>query len=482
MKYTAQLLNDEEKQLIHQQSLRILQEVGIRCHGSKSLQILAENGSKIDNEKGIAYIPSDMIEYALASSPRAFSLGARNPKYNFPLPSPYTRFAMDGTGVFMVDFSTGERRYGEEQDIINALRVFQEADMGVMAWPPVCASDTPPKSRPLHEYFAMMKATSKHGQHELHTVNQVGYLVEGLEAVAGSAQALRENTPYSLIYCPVAPLTHDGPMLDAYLDLGQAGIPVMVMPMPVTGTTGPASLYSNAAMANAETLSSIVIFQLAHPGRPIIYSSAAGSINFRTGAYLAGTVEMGLQSAVLVQMGRYYGLPATCAGMASDAKEPGADAVLEKVITALPGVQSGSDIIVGFGEVESDQALYLEQILVDNEIAHICERLVEGILVSPESNLFDDIKTIGPGGHFLASKSTRFAARSGEFYTRKYSNNSTYEAWASLGRPSMYSHAREHVEEILSCPVVDPLPVDISDKLDAILRRADKELSDTKND
>jgi trimethylamine--corrinoid protein Co-methyltransferase len=478
VKFTAQLLNDEEKQLIHRQSLRVLSEVGVRVHGDKGLPLLASNGARVDPETRIARIPLEMVEHALAAAPRTFVLGARNPTFDYPLPSPVTRYAMDGTGAFMVDFTSGERRYGERRDIADAMRVFQQADMGVMAWPPVCASDAPAPARPLHEFFTMIKYTSKHGQHELHTVAQVAYLVEGLEAVAGSADALREKNLYSLIYCPVAPLTHDGPMLDAYLELGQAGLPVMVMPMPVNGTTGPASLFSNIALANAETLSAFVLFQLAHPGRPIIYSSATGSVDFRTGAYLAGTAEMGLQSAALVQMGRFYGLPSTSAGMTSDAKETGAEAVIEKMLSTLPGVLAGSDIIVGFGEVESDQALYLEQIMVDNEIAHFCERLHQGVDTAPEKDLFEDIAKIGPGGHFLASKSTRAAARSDEFYKAKYVNRQSYETWLSLGRLSMYTAAHEKVQEILSAPLVDPLPDSVIGKLDGILRRADTELKE----
>ncbi len=476
MHLQAQILNEEEQARVHQQSLRILAEVGVRFHGAKALPLLKAGGAKIDEQAGIAYVPAELVEHALQTTPKTFTLGARNPAYNIPLPASSSRYAMDGTGSFMSDFQTGERRYGVARDIAAAMRVFQAADLGVLAWPPVCASDAPAHSRPLHEFFTMIQYTSKHAQHELHTVQQVPYLVEGLEAVAGSADALRQNNWFSLIYCPVAPLTHDGEMLDAYLELGEVGLPVMIMPMPVNGTTGPASLFSNIALANAETLSAIVVFQLAHPGRPLIYSSATGNIDFRTGAYLAGTAEMGLQSAALVQMGRFYHLPATSAGMVSDAKEIGAEAVIEKMLTTLPGLLVGSDIIVGYGEVESDQTLYLEQILVDNEIAHLLERLVQGVDVSPQRDLFAEIAAIGPGGHFLKTKSTHAASRSREFYKPNYLCRASYKNWLELGKPSLYSQARKKVEEILAGPLVDPLPAEVVGKLQDILQRADREL------
>ena len=403
-------------------------------------------------------------------------LGARNPAFNITLPIPFTRYGIDGTATFAQDFQTGERRYGTSKDIENAMRIFQHMDMGIMAWAPTCAEDIPANIRALFEFLSMARYCSKHGEHELHRIEQVPYLEEGLIAILGSEEALRSSNAYSLIYCPVAPLTHDGQMLDAYLELGEVGLPIMSMPMPVTGTTGPASLFSNIALANAEMLSSLVIFQLAHPGRPIIFASATGTVDFRNGAYLAGVPEMGLQSAAMIEMGKYYGFPTSGAGFTSDAMEAGPEAVIEKLITTLPAVLTGADILVGFGEIESDQLLILEQIVVDNEIAHICQRLAEGVDSSVEKEYFEDIVHVGPGGHFLGTKNTRKAARSTEFLLPSLVNHLSFESWVSLGKPSMYKKAREVVSEILAQPLADPLPEDICGELDRILRKAEREI------
>jgi trimethylamine--corrinoid protein Co-methyltransferase len=475
MYFQTTILSEEEQERVHAQSLRLLAEAGVRFHGKKAPQVFRKNGLSFDEDQLIVKIPPEVVTHALEQAPKQFVLAARNPLYNFPMPSMMTRYGLDGTAAFMIDFHTGQRRYGTRQDIEDGMRVFQACDMGVMAWAPTCAEDKPAHTRALHEFFAMAQFCSKHGQHELHRIEQVPYLVEGLAAIAGD----RLGMEFSLIYCPVAPLTHDGEMLDAYLELGEYNMPVMLMPMPVNGTTGPASLFSNIVLANAEALSSIVVFQLAHPGRPLIYASATGTVDFRSGAYLAGVPEMGLQSAALVAMGKYYHLPNGCAGMTSDAKQPGPEAVLEKLITTIPGVLAGADLIIGIGEIESDQALVLEQLLVDNEIAHLCQRLFEGIDSSPEMDFYEDILRVGPGGHFLSSKNTRRAARSREFYTPSLINRSAYDAWINLGSPSMYNQARETVQKILAEPVVDPLPDDVIHQLDEILLRAEKEIPAT---
>jgi trimethylamine--corrinoid protein Co-methyltransferase len=478
MKFQSQILSDAEKEQIHAETLRILWEAGVKYHSRKALGLLEANGARVDHEIKIAHIPAELVEQALSTSPKSFVLGARNPAHNYPLPSPVSRYAMDGTAAFAQDFRTGERHYGADRDNQLAMRIFQHMDMGVMAWAAVAAEDKPPHTRPLHEWFTTSKYCSKHVQHELHNVEQAAYLAEGLTAMLGSEEALKQSNAFSFIYCPVSPLVHDGPMMDAYLELGSLNVPVMMLPMPVPGSTGPASLFGNLCIANAEALSSIIVYQLAHPGRPVIYSSATGTIDFRNGAYTAGTPEMGLMSGALAEMGRHYALPSTSAGCTADARQPGPQAVLEKFVTSIVPVLAGSDVIVGFGELEGDQTLVLEQIVVDNEIAHLCERVFQGIDSAPEKVLTDDILKVGPGGHFLARKSTRKLSRTDEFYLSSLLDNNTLEAWQALGKPDLYSNARRKVEELLAAPQEDPLPEDVCGKLDEILMRADRELKE----
>jgi trimethylamine:corrinoid methyltransferase-like protein len=478
MRFQSQILSDAEKEHIHTETLRILWEAGVKFLSQKALELLETHGARVDDEKKIAHIPRELVEQALSTAPQSFVLGARNPAYNYPLPSPFSRYAMDGTAAFAQDFYTGQRRYGSDKDNELAMRIFQHMDMGIMAWAAVAAEDKPSLARPLHEWFTTSKYCSKHVQHELHNVAQATYLAEGLITLLGSEEELKRSNAFSFIYCPVSPLVHDGPMMDAYMELGSLNIPIMVLPMPVPGSTGPASLFGNLCIANAEALSSIVVYQLAHPGRPMIYSSATGTIDFRNGAYTAGTPEMGLMSGALAEMGRHYALPATSAGCTADARGPGPQALLEKLVTTIVPVLAGSDVVVGFGELEGDQLLVLEQIVVDNEIAHLCERVFQGIDSASEKVLTEDILQVGPGGHFLAQRSTRRLSRTDEFYLSGLLDRNTLEVWQALGQPDIYSNARQKVEEILAAPPEDPLPEDVFGKLDEILMRADRELKE----
>ena len=123
------------------------------------------------------------------------------------------------------------------------------------------------------------------------------------------------------------------------------------------------------------------------------------------------------------------------AGLASDAKQPGPQAVMEKIFTLLPSVLSGVDACVGLGAIESSNLMCLEQIVVDHEIARMCQRVKEGVDVSDARDLMTDVKAVGPGGHFLAQRSTREACRSGEFLRAELFDKNTHERWVELGKP-----------------------------------------------
>ena len=470
----AQFLSQEDQQIIHNESIRILKEVGVLFHSKKALDILKKNGAKVDHADNIAKIPEEMVNIALKTAPKSFVCGARVSDNDFSLPSTYSGYVLDNGGIFTRDFKTGERRQATAQDHYEFLRVFDEMKLATMVW--ATSVQDPEPYNLIRKILTSYMHSSLHIQHELSHPKEVPYMIEGLEAILGSSDAVKERKLFSVIYCTLAPLVHEGHMCDAYLDLIEYEQPVCIFPMACAGSTGPASLYSNIALGNAEALSALVLFQMAKPGCPLIYGDASGSTNFSSGGFLEGSPEMVLQSAARGEMARFYGLPNEQAGCLADAKEHGAQAIMEKMVTTLPLVMNGVDLVQGPGALETSNMMSLEQIVVDDEIACVCKRIRDGIDMSEAKNYFEDIKDVKPGGHFLTQMNTVKACRSAEFLAPSLCDRDTYEKWDEIGRPDMYDKARERVEEILASPQKNPLPDDVIGKLEDIMRRADETL------
>ena len=473
MQVQCQILSESEKQVIHEKSIRILLEVGVLFHSQKARQILKRHGAKVDDETGIVRISEELVQQALASTPRSFTLGARLPERDFKLPSLHSGYVLDNGGIYIRDFKTGQRRLSNFQDNINLLRVFDEMQFANIVWP-TTVHELDPRFSALKIQIASYMYTSLHIQDELERPDEVPFILEALEAILGSADAVRERKIYSVVYCTLPPLGNEGHMCDAYLELLDYEVPICLYPMPCAGSTGPASLFSNIALANAEALSALTLFQLAKPGTPVIMGDAPGSTDFRTGNFLEGSPEMVLQAGARGEMARFYGLPNEQSGCLTDAKQHGAQAIMEKMLTTLPLVLSGVDLIQGPGALDTSNMMSLEQIVVDDELARVCQRLRDGVDTSAEKDYFEDIAAIGPGGHFLGRRNTRKATRNGEFVTPVLSDRNPFGQWVALGRPDLYNKAREKVEEILSKPQKNPLPDDVIGKLDAIIRKVEQ--------
>ena len=471
MTTSLKLLGEKELAIVHADSLKILSEVGVIFHSAKARKILSRAGAKIDESRNLVFLPPEMVEAALAAAPKAFTLGARNPEYNLNLPLVKTVFGLDGQATFTLDFKTGQRREGRLSDIADSCRLLQTLPQGGFFWPNVKAHDQPLASMLFSELCAALSHTSKHAQHEVHHLGQVPYLLEILEAVAGSADAVRERKLFSMVYCTLPPLRHDAEMCEAYLELLAYEIPILVLPMNAPGSTGPASLRSNLALANAEALSAFCFFQTAKPGTPMIYAASQGGTNFADGGFMTGSVEAALLNAAAVEMARYYQLPCAASGCTSEAKFPGDQVMVEKMQSLLPAFLAGPDLFIGLGEMDSAQLLVLEQVLMDYELVRHCQRLKDGLDFSEAKDFFSDIAKVGAGGNFFALPRTAKMCRDSEFLAHGLSHKGSYDSWLKAGSPDLRFRARAKVEEILAAPLADPLPDKTLGLMEKVLAR-----------
>jgi trimethylamine:corrinoid methyltransferase-like protein len=56
-------IDQHEIDLIHNQSLKSLQEIGIKVHSKTVLEILEKNGSSVDYDAMVAKIPENVVRY-----------------------------------------------------------------------------------------------------------------------------------------------------------------------------------------------------------------------------------------------------------------------------------------------------------------------------------------------------------------------------------------------------------------------------------
>jgi trimethylamine--corrinoid protein Co-methyltransferase len=304
--------------------------------------------------------------------------------------------------------------------------------------------------------------------------NQTRWMLEVLEIVFGSRQVVRERHPLSFLLCPLSPLAIEGQYTDAYLETAGWGIPVAAMPMPLMGTTAPGRLVATVVQGNCEVLATLCLVQAAEPGTPFIYAPALAVIEPRTGRYTGGAVEHALLAVAVTEMARYYSLPAESSTGGSDAHVPGIQAAYERALNWCLPALSWPDILVGPGLLDGSTVMSFEQLILDVEVYRRNRRLYQGIKTSEDAWLDQVIAGVGPGGNYLARRSTRDALHDQEWHISSLGEHDSYERWSGCGKPGLLAEVRARLNELLG--KYEPLPLDehAQRELDALRDRAGK--------
>lgn len=411
---TLQYLSPAERQQVHDRTVEVLEKVGVRFHLEEAVDLLAEAGADVDRADLSARIPWRLVEEALESAPREVLLSARDPGRDVILGDGGLTVCSDGTATYLLDDETGERLPGSAERLRTVMRLLDALPQCDYVWPSLSARDLDPLTANLEIERISLSECSKHLQDEVRGLEFVSPLVDILEAVAGAS--LRDRPIFSVINCTVSPLEHDPEMTKATLRLARLGVPVFVMPMPMLGTTAPASLLGTTVVCMAELLSTVVLLQLAAPGCAVVSSPEPALADLRTGGYQCGAPEAMLIALASLEMSASYGLPTQGGGVGGDGRFADFQEGAEGVAAALLAASAGTDSLVGFGTLDGAESFSLAQaVLHDDAMAFVRRLLREEAVVEPEA-LIEDILAVGPGGHFLGRKSTRGLARSGRLW------------------------------------------------------------------
>jgi trimethylamine--corrinoid protein Co-methyltransferase len=473
MQTVVQVLAKDERAQVHERTLAILAKTGVRVETAQGRRYLKQAGADVDENTRIVRFPRDLVEESLRLANKDFSLGARRPGWDLPMNQGYCTLLMDGEAMFVLDRETGARRPGKVKDWLDATRLIDALDEVGVYWQMV---ETEDRGGSTGEYVAYLRDLfrnfTKHIQDATSTAQESMWLLEVLQVVFGDRATIRETHPLSFLLCPQSPLVIDAAHTDAYLALAGWDIPLAVMPMPLMGGTAPGSLIGTTVLGNCEVLAMLCLAQAAAPGTPFIYAPALAVMDPRSGRYSGGNVEHALLGAAATEMARHYGLPVEATGLGTDQHVPSVQAGYERALNGMLPILSWPDILVGPGLLGGAMILSLEQLLIDVEVFRMCKRAHQGIATDADKWLEDVISDAGPGGSYIAKRSTVKGIRGGEWYISQLGVHAAFEQWDINGRPMLLEEVREKVDHILATHEPLPLDTDAERELDRIQARA----------
>jgi trimethylamine--corrinoid protein Co-methyltransferase len=459
-------LRPQDREFVHEQTVRVLEEVGVGFNNAKAIALLEAAGAPVDHHKLAARIPRALLEQCLATAPRRVTLAARDAAHDIVLDDgePLACCA-DGEGCLVLDDATGEVRDATLQDVRDVTRLYDALPEIDFLWTSLSTREIDPAIAPLALDAIALRESSKH----LQSVSpkepaMVPALLDMLEAVAGTT--LEERPIYSLILCTIAPLQHDPEMTDACLELCRHGVSLCVVPMPQMGSTSPMTVLGTVIVNMAEILSAVVLYQLAKPGCAVIHGPMPGASDMRTGLYLGGAPEVGLFNLACVEMSRFYGLPIIGSGSTTDAKGVDFQAAAEDTLLWLSVAAAGADGLVATSFIDGSRVLSPAKIVLDADALGMLKRFLRETDIGETTALMDDIAEVGIGGHYLSQKSTRRFAHAGELWQPRVFRRGTF---AEHKGTTLVQDAAERARHILAEHEVLPLPDDVGRHLDRVV-------------
>jgi trimethylamine--corrinoid protein Co-methyltransferase len=471
------LMDASDRDLIHESSLNLLERVGVRFGSSIALRALDEAGCQVDHQDGRVRIPRHLVEWAVGQLRRDVVLAGRSRVRDAILDGSRTYCTVAGICPFVVDVDTGILRSPRLDDLAKLTRIADALDAFGIVWYSVSPTDgVAPKMIDLAAAACMLQNTDKHVMGQIVDPALVPYALELLELCAEfGSPAL--HPLFSAIYCPVAPLQHDGKAIEAAMLLARNYVPIDIFSLGLAGATAPVTLAGTITQTNCEVLSAVVLLQSVAPGCPLIYSANAAIMDMRTSRCAVSTPETVLMNIAQIELAHSYNMPALSVGFVSDTGDLDFRGGIEDIAFALPTRLARPDIMTGLGTLASGQAVSFPKMLLDAELVGYLERVATGITVDSEHVAESVIAEVGPGGHYLGRKETRAGVRSGEHWAPALLSR-TSRVRAGAGASGAAGPAREAVLSLLASHTPTPLSPEVAAGIADILVRAEAELPD----
>ncbi len=457
------LISNEEIERIHENSLKILEEVGVIFSYKPAREVFEKHGAKVEGKT--VFLPRKMVEDALALCPSSFTLHARNPQKTVEINTTDIVYAGPYGAAFVQDLDKG-RRISTMEDYINFAKLTQMLDnIDVQSHIYCEACDIDDKIRHMEMHYSALKYCEKPVMGGVLGYQAAKDCIEMTAIVQGGMDVIRKNPANICLCCTLTPLSYDDKMAGAIMAYAECGQPQLVSSLSMAGATTPVTIAGTVALQNAEVLAGIVLAQLINPGTPIVYSASTSNADMRMGNLAIGSIENAMFSLINGQLAKRYNLPVRMSGALSDSKIVDAQAGYESMLTLLMAEMGGGNFILhAAGILESYNTVSFEKLILDDELIGMVRHLHRGVTVDENSLAFDVIKEVGPRGAFIGHEHTFHNFRK-EFYQPKLSDRDEPGTWASKGSLTAEQRANLRWKQLLENYQEPALPADVDREL-----------------
>lgn len=418
--YTRNFVNKESIELIHEKSLHLLKNKGIRFSSNELLELFKEKGLKVDGE--IVYITEEVVNEALASCPRNFTHLSRGKKHHIGTIQKKT-IGQSSLGPINV-FQEGVHRPAKAEDYINFVKLCHTSDVIDIIDCELIHPNNVPSSNKI----------------DFMTLTPMIYSDKPLAGLNGSTETCRrtiklaqefndihDQVIMSTLITSAPPFAWDRAMCETLVEYAKNGQCCCIAGVGLAGMTAPPSLAGAIIQNNTERLAGIVATQLVNPGTPVIYQFCALETDLRYSLCVCGGAETSVEWFVENELANFYGLPKRSHGCLSDAKDDDYQAGRESTMVGLSALMCEPEVVYMLaGIMDSFNTLGYEKFIMDEDTYKISGRFLRSVDFSDEYLYMNKMEKIEHSGNYIARTTKTYR---NDFVFPEIANRKSYSNW-----------------------------------------------------
>ena len=463
MRPRIQLLDDTLIQQILAEAGRILAEIGMEVRGPALRQRLLDAGLP-QTDDGRILFPPDIVERAVASAPRSFTLFDRAGVPQAEIGGDNVHFTPASSGLKILDHRTGQTRPANTADFVEYVRLGDGlANIDYLATAFSTNEDIEAQVSDAWRLYLCLTNSRKPVVSGAFTEHGVGRMAEMMQLFRHDRADLIARPMSIFTITATGMFRYSEDSCQNMLDCIEAGIPVEIVPVTLMGLIAPVSLVGAAVFHTVDTLAGVVMAQIVKPGTPVLFGGAPAEFHMRA----ASSPMLGIQALRLdvayAQIGKALGLPTQAYMALSDAKFLDAQAGAETFGSALLAALAGINSVSGPGMLDFVLTFSLPKLVYDDDLCGQALHFVREVKPVDDLPTIDLAREVMAEQHLITAEHTMTHWPHELHMPSPVTDRDNRENWVKSGGKDLLRRATDEVERRLAAyePLeTDPLIVD----------------------
>ena len=359
---------------------RIMAETGMEIRGAAMSERLLENGLKLDASGKRVLFDPDVVDAAIASTPKSFTLFDRDGAPFTEIGGDNVHFVPGSSGLKIFDHRSGETRLSNSTDFIEYARLCDGLEhVAYLATAFSTNKDIESQVSDAWRLYMVLTTSKKPVVSGAFSEHGVPRMVEMMQLFRSDRADLVAKPMSIFTITATGNFRYGEDSCQNLLDCAEAGIPVEIVPVTLMGLIAPVTLVGALVFHCVDVLTGLTMAQIVRPGTPVLFGGAPATFHMKAASSPMAAIEAQHLNTGYVQIAKSLALPTQAYMALSDGKFLDAQAGGETFSSALLAAIAGVNSVSGPGMLDFVLTFSLPKLVFDNEVCgqalHFCREL-----------------------------------------------------------------------------------------------------------